>query len=68
MAPSFYDAGFVNPGEYSFTTSNYNSDIGAGVRLDLPIGPIRVDYGFPIKKDADTGSSGKFNFNVGYQF
>jgi len=64
----FYDVGFVNAGEYSFTTSNVNSDIGIGVRLDLPIGPVRIDYGFPIQKDNFSSGSGKFNFNVGYQF
>lgn len=63
----FYDVGFVNPGDYSFTTGNVNSDIGIGVRLDLPIGPIRIDYGFPLQKDSFSGG-GKFNFNVGYQF
>ena len=43
------------------------SDVGIGLRLDLPIGPIRIDYGIPIQKDGNT-SGGKFNFNVGYQF
>jgi outer membrane protein insertion porin family len=39
------------------------------MRLDLPIGPLRIDYGIPINKGGykDAGS-GKFNFNVGYQF
>jgi len=64
----FYDTGFVNSGEYSFTTSNINSDIGLGVRLDLPIGPVRIDYGFPLQKDSFNSGGGKFNFNVGYQF
>jgi len=64
----FYDTGFVNPGNYSFTTSNINSDVGIGVRLDLPIGPVRIDYGIPVQKDIFTSSGGKFQFNVGYQF
>jgi outer membrane protein insertion porin family len=46
---------------------NLASDIGVGVRLDLPIGPIRIDYGIPLQK-AGNNSGGKFNFNVGYQF
>ncbi len=64
----FYDAGFVNGGSWTYSTSNYNSDFGFGVRLDLPIGPVRLDYGIPIKSDEWNNSSGKFNFNVGYQF
>jgi len=64
----FYDVGFVNSGTYDFSTSNVNSDVGLGVRLDLPIGPVRIDYGIPIQKDRFSGSGGKFNFNIGYQF
>ncbi|HEY3899000.1 MAG TPA: outer membrane protein assembly factor BamA [Chthoniobacter sp.] len=64
----FYDVGIVNPGEYSFTTSDINSDVGFGVRLDLPIGPIRLDLGFPLQKDQFSTKSPQFNFNIGYQF
>jgi outer membrane protein insertion porin family len=64
----FYDAGFVNGGSYSFGVGDYNSDVGIGVRLDLPIGPVRIDYGIPITSDRFNDSSGKFNFNIGYQF
>ena len=65
----FYDAGFVNGDAYDFSSSMYNADAGLGLRLDLPIGPVRIDYGIPTKKDPELGSSrGRFNFNVGYQF
>jgi outer membrane protein insertion porin family len=64
----FYDGGFVNRGSYEFGGGNYNSDVGIGVRLDLPIGPVRIDYGIPITSDRFNDSSGKFNFNIGYQF
>jgi outer membrane protein insertion porin family len=63
----FYDTGFVNAGAWDFTTKHVVSDVGIGLRLDLPIGPLRIDYGFPIQKERGQGS-GKFNFNVGYQF
>jgi len=46
---------------------NIASDVGVGIRLDLPIGPLRLDYGIPIQKAGNT-SNGKFNFSVGYQF
>lgn len=63
----FYDTGFVNADPYDFGTSHVASDVGIGLRLDLPIGPLRVDYGIPIQTDGRS-SSGHFNFNVGYQF
>jgi len=64
----FSDAGFVNPDAYDFGSSGANVDIGFGLRLDLPIGPIRVDYGIPVIYDSWNGPPGKFNFNIGYQF
>jgi len=64
----FTDAGFVNTDAYDFGTSTANVDIGFGLRLDLPIGPIRVDYGIPVIYDTWNGPPGKFNFNIGYQF
>ena len=64
----FYDTGFVNAGSWNFGTQNYNSDFGFGLRLNLPIGPIRLDYGIPIQTDKFNNSSGRFQFSVGYQF
>jgi outer membrane protein insertion porin family len=49
------------------TFNNLASDVGFGIRLNLPIGPLRLDYGIPIDKAGNSGG-GKFNFNVGYQF
>ncbi len=64
----FYDAGIVNGGAYDFATTHLASDVGIGVRLDLPIGPVRIDYGIPMQKGYGSSSGGKFNFNIGYQF
>src|SRR6266478_1119057 len=63
----FYDTGFVNSSEWSFGFNHIASDIGVGLRLDLPIGPLRLDYGYPLQRDGYNGG-GHFNFNVGYQF
>jgi outer membrane protein insertion porin family len=65
----FFDSGLVNRRPWDFDTKDYVDDVGIGLRLDLPIGPLRIDYGIPIEKGPykDAGS-GKFNFNVGYQF
>lgn len=63
----FYDVGKVSggPGEYG---GGINSDVGIGLRLFLPIGPIRLDFGIPVQSDEFNDSGGKFNFNVGYKF
>jgi outer membrane protein insertion porin family len=64
----FYDAGIVNAGAYDFSFNDINSDVGIGLRVDLPIGPVRIDYGIPLQSDHFNKSGGKFNFNIGYQF
>jgi outer membrane protein insertion porin family len=63
----FYDTGFVNSSPWSFGFNNIASDVGIGLRLDLPIGPLRLDYGYPVMRNGYNGG-GHFNFNVGYQF
>ncbi len=63
----FYDTGFVNTEAWSFGFNHMASDVGVGLRLDLPIGPLRLDYGYPVMRDGYNGG-GHFNFNVGYQF
>jgi len=49
------------------TFDSFASDYGVGLRLDLPIGPLRLDYGFPIDT-AGNAKHGHLNFSVGYQF
>lgn len=67
-AAAFVDTGFVNAGSYSFDTGNLATDVGLGLRLDLPIGPVRLDYGVPVSSPKEFGHGGKFNFSIGYQF
>jgi outer membrane protein insertion porin family len=49
------------------TVNTFADDFGIGLRLDLPIGPLRLDYGFPIE-NAGNANHGHLNFSVGYQF
>jgi outer membrane protein insertion porin family len=63
----FSDIGFVEPNAFD-PGGRPASDVGIGLRLDLPVGPIRVDYGFPVQTGGNNDRGGKFNFNVGYQF
>lgn len=63
----FYDIGNVLRDAYDFTFSDYTDNWGVGLRLNLPIGPLRLDYGIPISHDQYNSSSGKFQFGVGWQ-
>ena len=62
----FYDTGYVNRDAYDFGTAHLGSDAGVGLSLDLPVGPLKIDYGIKIKKDNNT-NGGKIQFSVGYQ-
>jgi outer membrane protein insertion porin family len=62
----FYDIGDVRAGSYDYNFGQYTDNWGIGLRLNLPIGPLRLDYGVPIRHDQFQGGSGRFQFGVGY--
>ncbi len=64
---TFYDIGSVGEEAYDFNTSDYSSNWGFGIRLNIPrLGPLRIDYGIPIKHDAFNKGSGRIQFSVGW--
>ncbi len=62
----FYDIGTVNVKAYDFSADGFSDNWGLGLRLNLPIGPLRLDYGIPIHHDKYNSGSGRFQFGVGY--
>jgi outer membrane protein insertion porin family len=65
----FYDIGNVFSQSFSFNPAGrqiYVDNWGVGVRLNLPIGPLRLDYGIPINHDNNVSGAGRFQFGVGY--
>ena len=64
---TFYDIGFVSRSAYDYSFDDYNDDWGIGLRLDIPmLGPMRLDYAFPLNTDAYNDKGGNFNFTFGY--
>ncbi|HCC20494.1 MAG TPA: outer membrane protein assembly factor BamA [Verrucomicrobiales bacterium] len=66
----FYDVGVVNASSWSFGSDIYH-DAGFGLRLNLPFGPLAIDYAIPLgtpsdDKEADEG--GQFQFYLDYKF
>jgi len=46
----------------------YQDNWGIGLRINIPyLGPLRLDYGFPLTHDKNLGDKGRFNFGVGFQ-
>ena len=63
----FYDIGNVLADAYDFQFKGYTSDYGIGLRLNLPIGPLRLDYAIPLEYDSQyQDGKGRFQFGVGY--
>ena len=66
----FYDVGNVWLDVDDFGSSGFKSGTGVGVRIRTPIGPISLDYGYPLdtKDDKSNDKGGKFYFNVSRGF
>jgi outer membrane protein insertion porin family len=65
------DIGFLDARPFHYTDAwhELNMAAGVGLRLNLPIGPLRLDYGLPYKDQGwNHSNTGKFSFDVGYQF
>jgi outer membrane protein assembly factor BamA len=48
--------------------TDFRYGVGVGVRYNTPIGPIRVDYGYPLKPDGISGEHGTFYLSLGQIF
>ncbi len=62
----FTDLGSVSADEFDLS-DDFAWTAGVGVRLDLPMFPIRLDFATPIEKP-DHAEEEVFSFTVGYDF
>lgn len=63
----FFDAGNLLPKAKDFSFDDERYAVGAGLRYNLPIGPLRLDYGINPSPKANE-SFGAFNFSFGFAF
>lgn len=56
---------FASRGEV--TEKDFRYTLGLGLRYNTPVGPIRLDFGIPIKRDADD-KFGRFHLSLGQIF
>ncbi|MBA3961690.1 MAG: BamA/TamA family outer membrane protein [Chthoniobacterales bacterium] len=63
----FVDAGNLLPNASSPGLNDLRYGIGAGLRYNLPIGPVRLDYGVNPSPRKDE-SFGAFHFSFGFAF
>lgn len=68
-AAAFYDIGAVSEDSFDFFEPDINSSYGLGIRFDLPMFPLRLDYAFPHIADNDNdGAGARWSFLLGYSF
>jgi outer membrane protein insertion porin family len=62
----FYDVGAA---EDSLTADDFRQDVGFGFRWFSPIGPLRFEWGFPLKRETKYGEGPvNFEFAIGAPF
>jgi len=67
-AAVFVDGGMVWEDPYTFDLK-WNSGYGVGLRLDIPMLPLRIDYAWQIEsEDFNRDRNGRFNISFGYPF
>ncbi|MFC1807364.1 outer membrane protein assembly factor BamA [Candidatus Omnitrophota bacterium] len=59
---AFYDIGNVWEKSDDLASGDYKSAIGTGVRVKTPIGPVKIDMGYPLK-EAAPGEKKKVRFH-----
>ena len=64
----FLDTGDVWDTFEEIKETGITSSIGAGLRIDTPIGPIRIDYGYPLEEEFRREWWRRIYFALGHAF
>jgi len=64
----FFDAGNVWAKASDFGSGGYKYSTGVGIRVKTPIGPVKLDYGYPLKVDKGEKKQGRFHFTLSKAF
>jgi len=65
----FYDVGNVwRRAEDFIAGGKYRAGVGVGIRVKTPIGPVRVDWGYPLVRNYEDDKTGEFYFSMSRGF
>lgn len=64
----FYDIGNVWDEADDLGQGSYKHGTGAGVRVKTPIGPVKIDWGYPLEEISHEEQKGRFYFSVSHGF
>ncbi|MCM8773551.1 MAG: outer membrane protein assembly factor BamA [Candidatus Omnitrophica bacterium] len=66
---TFFDTGNVWSKRSDIFSGGFKSSVGAGIRVKTPLGPINLDYGWPLNLEpGEEGKEGKFHFSISRGF
>jgi outer membrane protein assembly complex protein YaeT len=66
---AFVDAGTLSRKFDDFSDAEVEVAVGLGLRLDLPIGPVRLEYGYNLTRDEENDDpTGALHFAIGVAF
>ena len=64
----FFDGGILGENFNEMQNSRLGWDIGIGLTISTPLGPVRLDFAVPYMNNEMNLSNGKINFGVQYLF
>lgn len=66
-AVAFVDAGALSRTYAELTSADIEVAVGLGLRLNLPIGPVRLEYGYNLTRDLNE-PVGTIHFAIGFAY
>ncbi len=64
----FFDTGNTWRRNKDYADGDFRSGTGVGIRVKTPIGPLRLDYGYPLSDNYGDKKEGQFYFSVSQGF
>ncbi|MBI4972042.1 MAG: outer membrane protein assembly factor BamA [Candidatus Omnitrophica bacterium] len=64
----FMDFGNVASGAYALDGGEFAVSIGPGLKINTPIGPVALYYGFPVMNPDEENKNGRFEFSFSRGF
>ncbi len=64
----FYDIGNTWRRRADYLDGNLRAGTGVGLRIKTPIGPVKLDYGYPLSDNYDDKREGQFYFSMSRGF
>jgi len=69
----FMDVGMVEMDRFKFDGGDFRYSTGGGIRVDTPVGPLRLDLGYKLNPPDNPDGTGKMDrwrihFNIGHAF